>query len=209
MREVQIADARYGVTNARSVIVSFQATGVAQQDAEIQLGSDVNVISLLGTAWLTPATSGTPDVNAKLIGATSQTGRDLGASVLLSSGTGAGQLDFTSGVVKANATQIAGDAQTATNLKNIYGNCVATGTVNTVASNSDFTLTSSDLSSTDSVYVDMMLIFYGGNNQRVPRIIGAYTGATKRVQFGGSGFRGAFPLTVQAGDSFMLFSGSP
>jgi len=42
---------------------------------------DVNVKSLLGTAWLTPGTAGTPDVNAKLIGGTSQTGRDIGATL--------------------------------------------------------------------------------------------------------------------------------
>lgn len=48
----------------------------------------------------------------KLAG-TTQTARDIGASVLLSSGTGTGQLDFTSGVVKANATQFAGQTITA------------------------------------------------------------------------------------------------
>lgn len=42
------------------------------------------------------------------IAGTTQTARDIGASVLLSAGTGTGQLDFTSGVVKANATQFAG-----------------------------------------------------------------------------------------------------
>ena len=41
-------------------------------------------------------------VNATKIGGTTQTGRDLGSSVLLSSGTGAGQLDFISGVVAAS-----------------------------------------------------------------------------------------------------------
>jgi len=40
------------------------------------------------------------------LGGTVQTGRDIGASVLLSAGTGAGQLDFTSGVVKSNLVQI-------------------------------------------------------------------------------------------------------
>ena len=37
----------------------------------------------------------------------------IGASVLLSAGTGAGQLDFTTGVVKANTTQLAGQTVTA------------------------------------------------------------------------------------------------
>ena len=50
--------------------------------------------------------------NATYIGATAQTGRDIGASVLLSAGTGAGQLRFTSGVVKSNLSQILGTALT-------------------------------------------------------------------------------------------------
>lgn len=36
-----------------------------------------DVTQLLGTAWLTPGTAGTPDVNAKLVGGTAQTGGDL------------------------------------------------------------------------------------------------------------------------------------
>jgi len=44
------------------------------------------------------------------IAGTTQTARDIGASVLLSSGAGTGQLDFTSGIVKSNATQILGTA---------------------------------------------------------------------------------------------------
>lgn len=53
-------------------------------------------------------------VNAVNLGGTAQTGRDLGTSVLLSSGTGTGQLDFTSGVVKANLAQILGTVLTET-----------------------------------------------------------------------------------------------
>lgn len=44
------------------------------------------------------------------VAGTTQTARDIGASVLLSSGTGTGQLDFTSGIVKANVTQLLGTA---------------------------------------------------------------------------------------------------
>lgn len=73
-----------------------------------------DVAKLLGTAWLTPGVAGTPDVNAKQLGGTAQTGRDVGASVLLSAGTGAGQLDFTSGVVKSNLVQILATALTET-----------------------------------------------------------------------------------------------
>lgn len=53
--------------------------------------------------------AGLVDANAVKLGptgsGTAQTARDIGASVLLSPGTGTGQLDITSGVTKANATQ--------------------------------------------------------------------------------------------------------
>jgi len=51
----------------------------------------------------------------KLAG-TTNTARDIGASVLLSSGTGAGQLSITTGVVSANTTQVSGTAQTGRDL---------------------------------------------------------------------------------------------
>lgn len=95
-----------------SVLLS-SGTGTGQLDFTSGVVK-ANAVQLLGTAWLTPGTAGTPDVNAKLIGATAQTGRDLGASVLLSAGTGTGQLDFTSGVVKANLVQILATALTET-----------------------------------------------------------------------------------------------
>lgn len=61
-----------------------------------------------------------PRTNVHSFGGASQSSRDIGASVLLSSGTSTGQLDFTSGVVKANATQI---------------NAVSTSSVTTVNAN--------------------------------------------------------------------------
>ena len=47
------------------------------------------------------------DANASQLGGTTQTGRDVGASVLLSSGTGTGQVTLTSGRVNADLTHIA------------------------------------------------------------------------------------------------------
>lgn len=82
--------------------------------------------------------SGRVDV-AKVAG-TTQTARDLGASVLLSSGTGAGQLDFTSGVVKGNVTQFGGSAGTfaagrpEVNATHIAGTAWASTTLFTLAS---------------------------------------------------------------------------
>lgn len=63
---------------------------------------------------------------------TAVTARDIGASVLLSAGSGSGQLDFTSGVVKANVTQFGGTNATASggrpevNTSHIAGSAVST-----------------------------------------------------------------------------------
>lgn len=78
-------DLAYPATSGRSIVV------------------DANGLVDANTVKLGPTGSGTP-----------QTARDIGASVLLSSGTGTGQLDFTSGVVKANLAQILGTALTET-----------------------------------------------------------------------------------------------
>ena len=58
-----------------------------------------NCIEWVGGTIPSPGTTGVPDVNSKYIGGTSQTGRDIGASVLLSPGTGTGQVSLTSGSV--------------------------------------------------------------------------------------------------------------
>ena len=65
----------------------------------------VDIKKLLGTAWLTPGTAGTPDVNAKLIGATSQTGSDVGAKVnALTKGLIAGVVASSSSTTVVNVT---------------------------------------------------------------------------------------------------------
>jgi hypothetical protein len=61
-----------------------------------------NVTQLLGTAWLTPATAGTPDVNAKLIGGTAQSAGDLAAKLGTPSNLGSGA------TVAANLVDIEG-----------------------------------------------------------------------------------------------------
>jgi hypothetical protein len=91
------------------------------------VGYVIGEFSINNRTALRPATSGRTlvvdaaglaDANAVKVGpsgsGTAQTARDLGLSVLLSSGTGTGQLDFTSGVVKANLAQILGTALTET-----------------------------------------------------------------------------------------------
>ena len=88
-----------------------------------------------------------------------------------------------------------------------FTGAVAYGTVNARTSESDFTLTSTELSANNNDYDNMWLVFLDNNNQFVPRVIGTYTGATKRVQFTGSGLQGAFPQTVQAGDKWFITAG--
>lgn len=56
-------------TNGNNCAANFTGTGAVPQTVNfITDGSppDINVKNLLGTAWLTPGTAGTPDVNVKL-----------------------------------------------------------------------------------------------------------------------------------------------
>ena len=77
-----------GATNMEPCVIELELATIDLQAARV----DANVTQLLGTAWLTPATAGTPDVNAKLIGATAQTGRDIGAAVPAATAGAAGGL---------------------------------------------------------------------------------------------------------------------
>lgn len=91
-----------------------------------------------GAGQINQANNGQVDANAARLGGTTQTGRDVGTSVLLSSGTGTGQLDFTSGVVKANLAQILGTALTETagllaaGFKKWFNVASPTGTLNSI-----------------------------------------------------------------------------
>lgn len=78
------------------------------------------------------------------------------------------------------------------------------GTVNTVASGSDFTLTSAQLLNSDDEYKWCYLVFTSGLNTGIARVIQVYTGSTGRVQFTGSGQAGAFPRTVAPGDAWEM-----
>jgi hypothetical protein len=109
-------------------------TGLTVNDITTKTGFSLSQSFPTNFSSLSIDGSGRVDV-IKIAGA-SQTARDIGASVLLSSGTGTGQLDFTSGVVKANATQILGTAVSTpatagildVNLKNIANAAVSAST---------------------------------------------------------------------------------
>lgn len=139
------------------------------------------------------------------------TGYDIEAEVDLDSVIGTltqaniGWVDANS---RVDVSALGGDTAALTVLAAMYGGTIATGTVNAVTDNGDFTLTSTDLTTNDNDYDAMWLILLENNNKFVPRVIGTYTGATKRVQFTGSGLKGDFPQTVQAGDDFAILAGS-
>jgi hypothetical protein len=76
--------------------------------------------------------SGRPAVNTTHVNGTAQTARDIGASVLLSPGTGTGQLSITSGVVSANAVQLSGDSVAADNAEAFFDGTGYAGTNNVI-----------------------------------------------------------------------------
>jgi len=106
------------------VIMLKGATGMAPVPMEYQLsGYDPEALT-----WLTPATAGRTlvvdaaglaDANAVKVGptgaGTAQTARDIGASVLLSSGVGTGQVKLAAGYVAPNWGDV-GNPTTAVNL---------------------------------------------------------------------------------------------
>lgn len=104
-------------------------------------GSTKTVTLAAGTTYTAAATDNISvfsPANSRWFGATAVTGRDLGASVLLSSGTGTGQLDFTSGIVKSNLVQILATTltetagQIATAFKKFFDKSAPTGTINSL-----------------------------------------------------------------------------
>lgn len=84
---------------------SLLTSGTGTDQISVTSGR-IDIGKALGTAVTLDANS-VLNVSTKYIGGTLQTARDIGASVLLSSGTGTGQLSFTSGVVKSDPWPIA------------------------------------------------------------------------------------------------------
>ena len=91
--------------NADTVAVIVKTTSSGAKTTPIVMYPEevgdvrVNVTAYGGTAGTFSA--GRPEVNTTHVAGTSQTARDIGASVLLSSGTGTGQISLSSGAVTA------------------------------------------------------------------------------------------------------------
>jgi len=117
--EIQIADARFAVSNAKSLLISILgATGAAETDALIPLTSlnpydavragltALPNVAAGASGGLPLAVDSSGRVDVLKVNGTSQTARDLGASVLLSSGTGAGQVSLLSGRVAIRSNTV-------------------------------------------------------------------------------------------------------
>ncbi len=74
-----------------------------------------------GAGQINQANNGQIDANAARTGGTINTGRDIGASVLLSPGTGTGQIALTAGALLLQAVQTGVTIPTVTNLTNAPG----------------------------------------------------------------------------------------
>jgi hypothetical protein len=85
-------------TNYDLIAFTFVGTGAIPATVQLYTKMDANVTTIAGTA---------------------QTGRDIGASVLLSSGTGTGQISLSSGAVLLQATQTGVTIPTVTTLTNL------------------------------------------------------------------------------------------
>jgi hypothetical protein len=109
-------------TNYDLIAFTFVGTGAIPATVQLYTKMDANVTTIAGTA---------------------QTGRDIGASVLLSSGTGTGQISLSSGAVLLQATQTGVTIPTVTTVTNqLTAAAIATG-VWQDATAGDFTTASS------------------------------------------------------------------
>jgi hypothetical protein len=103
-----------GASNMAPLPIEIELTGWNNQDAVHGGMSALPNTACTTNASLLTSGTGTDQISVTSgrvdtgkISGTSQTARDIGASVLLSSGTGTGQLSFTSGVVKSDPWPIA------------------------------------------------------------------------------------------------------
>jgi hypothetical protein len=128
-----------GTANGATVTVTNITTGVYKAAVtlptlavgdvvDLRISATVNAVTDNAVVWVDAKdividSAGLADANTVKLGpsgsGTAQTARDIGASVLLSAGTGTGQLDFTSGVVKANAVQWLGGTIPAVNVTGV------------------------------------------------------------------------------------------
>jgi hypothetical protein len=116
------------VTTINANIGTAQPTNFTGTGGSALVKSDM--VDIAGSAVSTSAAQ--IGVNAVNIGGTAQTGRDVGASVLLSSGTGAGQISLSSGTVTVG-TNNDKTGYTASTVSDKTGYALTSGERNSVA----------------------------------------------------------------------------
>ncbi len=123
---LDVPDAAFAAGADSVVVVLKGATGMVQVSKEIQLAP---------ANWNLMAIDGNGRMDIVKISGTTQTARDIGASVLVSAGTGTGQLDITSGRIKADVAYFGGSAGTFTggrpevNASHVAGTAWASGAI--------------------------------------------------------------------------------
>lgn len=160
------------------------------------VGYCIGAFSIENRSALMPATAGRTivvdaaglaDANAVKLGptgaGTAQTARDIGASVLLSSGTGTGQVSFTSGILSVNATQLNSNANAAIRLA-LAAAGMHQGTVDaTVTPTTSMFETSSITEATADHYVGRLVLWTSGALLEQQALITAYSLASGRGHF--------------------------
>ncbi len=120
----------YSLQITTGTVDSISVTG--QEACSFSLGKVSALRPTTAGRTLVVDASGLADANAVKVGptgsGTAQTARDLGASVLISSGTGTGQLSVTSGVIASNVTQFGGAAATTSSGRPEVNTTVLAGT---------------------------------------------------------------------------------
>jgi hypothetical protein len=177
--------------NADAVVLKTTVTNTSAMPVVISMypeeTGDINVdVTAFGGTAGTFA-SGRPDVNTTHLAGTAQTGRDIGASVLLSNGTGTGQISLASGKVdivtagiNAIADQVWDEAASGHVAAGSFGQAlqpVASGTATAGAATS-ITLAVGSSATTDFYKNDLIRIT-AGTGAGQSRYITAYNGGTR------------------------------
>lgn len=167
------------------------------------MGTVPDMIVIGGTVQLSPP------VNVVSFGGTAVTGRDIGASVLLSSGTGTGQVLLSSGVVAANAMQISGDSGAADALEAAFdgtaGAPLGIARQGTAQSATSTTLVlDSAASFADDVPIGMTLVACGSTQGYCQsRVVTDYTGSSDTATVD------AWTVTPSGTITYYLFGTAP
>lgn len=129
------------------------------------------------------------DVNAAEVGGTAQTGRDIGASVLLSSGTGTGQISLSSGkvdlvtaAINSVADQVWDEATSGHVAAGSFGATLFTAHSGTATAATGTTLQLAvGASASDGFYNNGIIAIVAGTGAGQFKNVDDYTGATRTV----------------------------